>query len=446
VDPNLPMIADGSTDWLNWNPDTYTVANTSFASHPNSIDQDYYVSWNNKIAQNYAVSTFGDGSVYRSNLLDSRVKALIAGGTKITRASLAQAMEDAAVTDLRGEKVLPELLQVIGTPSDPTQAAAVAELQTWLAHGAKRVETSAGSRTYADSDAIRVMDAWWPLLVQAEFSPGMGSSLYSAMTGALQIDESPSVAEDGVGHKGSSFQYGWWSYVDKDIRSVLGQPVSGGLTQSYCGGGNLAQCRTALLGALSTAVATPATTVYPADGTCSAGDQWCSDSIQQHPLGGITDAESNWQNRPTFQQVVQYPAHRGDNIANLAQGKATAASSYQSGFLQPSYPPNLAVDGDATTRWASNWDDNEWIRVDLGSPQQVGRVVLDWESAYAKAYQVQVSNDGSTWTTVWSTASGAGGRDDDSFKPVTARYVRMLGQSRGTQYGYSLYEFSVFAQ
>jgi hypothetical protein len=205
---------------------------------------------------------------------------------------------------------------VIGTPSDPTQAAAVAELKTWLADGTRRKEASAGSKSYADSDAIRIMDAWWPLLVQAEFQPGLGTDLYSAMTGVLSVDDSPyGGSEAGVAHKGSSFQSGWYSYVDKDLRSVLGQSVQGPLAQTYCGGGDLTACRTALLSSLSAAIATPASSVYPVDSVCKAGDQWCADSIQQHPLGGITDDESNWQNRPTFQQVVQYPAHRDASFA-----------------------------------------------------------------------------------------------------------------------------------
>ena len=88
-------------------------------------------------------------------------------------------MESAALTDLRGEDVLPDLLQVIGSApvTDPElRPSAGPELQTWLADGAKRTETSAGSETYHDADAIRIMDAWWPLLVQAEFQPGMGSA------------------------------------------------------------------------------------------------------------------------------------------------------------------------------------------------------------------------------------------------------------------------------
>ncbi|HVV07717.1 penicillin acylase family protein [Amycolatopsis sp.] len=323
VDPNLPILGEPRYEWSGWNPATNDDAHTPAAQHPNSIGQDYYVSWNNKQALGYTAAGFGDGSVHRSDLLDSRLGALVRSGAKISRADVVKAMEDAAVTDLRGEDVLPELLRVIDsqTVTDPAQAKAVEQLRTWLAHGAKRVETSPGSHTYTDADAIRVMDAWWPLLVQAEFGPGMGPDLFTAMTGALQINESPSNGQTGpsagsasanesVPHRGSAFQLGWWSYVDKDLRSVLGEPVAGPLGQPYCGGGDLAACRTALLTSLTQAAAEPASAVYPADDNCSAGQQWCADSIVQRPLGGVTDPSSTWQNRPTFQQVVQFAGHR----------------------------------------------------------------------------------------------------------------------------------------
>ena len=69
--------------------------------------------------------------------------------------------------------------------------------------GAKRTETSAGSKTYADADAIRILDAWWPLLVKAEFQPGLGSDLYTAFSNNLPVDESPSAAH-GPRRKASS--------------------------------------------------------------------------------------------------------------------------------------------------------------------------------------------------------------------------------------------------
>ncbi|HEY0805112.1 MAG TPA: penicillin acylase family protein, partial [Pseudonocardiaceae bacterium] len=125
VDPNLPIQAASQFEWQNWNPATDRSDYTVFGAHPNSINQDYYVSWNNKQALNYTSAAFGDGSIYRSNLLDSRVKALVQSGKKISRSDVVKAMADASVTDLRGEDVLPTLLKVINSQpvTDPTQAA-----------------------------------------------------------------------------------------------------------------------------------------------------------------------------------------------------------------------------------------------------------------------------------------------------------------------------------
>ncbi len=76
----------------------------------------------------------------------------------------------------------------------------------------------------------------------------------------------------------------------------------------YCGGGSLSACRGALLSSLTQASGESASTVYPGDSTCSAGDQWCADSIIQSPLGGITDSPISWQDRPTYQQAVEFPS------------------------------------------------------------------------------------------------------------------------------------------
>jgi len=250
--------------------------------------------------------------VHRGNLLEDRVKKLVQAGG-VTRTSLVKAMADAALADLRAEDVLPDLLQVINSSpvTDTTAAAAVSKLQTWVTAGAKRTETSAGSKTYANADAIRILDAWWPLLVKAEFEPGLGSDLYTAFSNNIPVDEAPSAGHGPTGsHAGSSFQYGWWSYVDKDIRAVLGEPVQGGLQQKYCGGGSLGSCRDALISTLKQAAGLTAAQVYPGDDQCSAGDQWCADSIVQRTLGGIKHGKISWQNRPTFQQVVEYTSHR----------------------------------------------------------------------------------------------------------------------------------------
>ncbi|QMU77358.1 penicillin acylase family protein [Streptacidiphilus sp. PB12-B1b] len=324
TDPDLPIWGTPADEWVGWNTATDTSEDTPPTAHPNATDQNYFVSWNNKQALNYSAAdgNFSYGPVQRVDLLDQGISSYLASGAKFTRAALVQVMEQAAVTDLRGKEVLPLLLRVIDSQpvTDPAQQALVTELTTWLQAGATITPTSAGATSFQNSAAIQLMDAWWPLLVQAEFEPGMGSSLFTALSNDMQVNDSPSGGQQIAGsgaassnqaqpHKGSAFQYGWWGYVSKDLRGVLGQPVQDPLPLAYCGnGGGLAACRTALLTSLSAAAAEPAATVYPADAYCSAGDQWCADSIIQDPLGGITDPGTTWQNRPTFQQVVEFPS------------------------------------------------------------------------------------------------------------------------------------------
>ncbi|SEP50973.1 discoidin domain-containing protein [Amycolatopsis saalfeldensis] len=128
---------------------------------------------------------------------------------------------------------------------------------------------------------------------------------------------------------------------------------------------------------------------------------------------------------------------------NLARGAVTTASSYQADGPGAPYPPQAATDGDANTRWASDWSDPQWLQVDLGHSQSFDHVQLIWESAYGKAYEIQVSDDGTTWHSVYTTTTGDGGVDDLAISG-TGRYVRMSATQRGTTYGYSLYEFGVY--
>ncbi|OAB43893.1 chemotaxis protein [Paenibacillus antarcticus] len=127
---------------------------------------------------------------------------------------------------------------------------------------------------------------------------------------------------------------------------------------------------------------------------------------------------------------------------NLALGKTAVASSVEEAGLEAS----KATDGNSSTRWASiEGNNNEWIYVDLTVTQSVYRVKLNWEDAYAKGYKIQVSNDTTTWTDAYTTTTGNGAIDDITFTtPKTGRYVRVLGVTRGTAYGYSLFDFEVY--
>ena len=82
--------------------------------------------------------------------------------------------------------------------------------------------------------------------------------------------------------------------------------------------------------------------------------------------------------------------------------------------------------------------------MDLGSTQSICKVVLTWEPAYATAFQIQTSANGTTWTPIYSTTTGTGGTQTLTVSG-SGRYIRMYGTARATQYGYSLWEFSVYA-
>ncbi|MFC9331640.1 discoidin domain-containing protein [Kitasatospora sp. NPDC057015] len=128
------------------------------------------------------------------------------------------------------------------------------------------------------------------------------------------------------------------------------------------------------------------------------------------------------------------------DTSDLAAGRTATASSIETSNSLP----DKAFDNNGTTRWASNATNNEWLQVDLGSAQTISSATLVWEAAFAKDYDLQVSTDGTTWTTV-SQQRGhtAAGTDTITLAPRTTRYVKMQGITRGTGYGYSIYSFRV---
>ncbi|WOX19988.1 discoidin domain-containing protein [Streptomyces solicathayae] len=128
-------------------------------------------------------------------------------------------------------------------------------------------------------------------------------------------------------------------------------------------------------------------------------------------------------------------------VPDLALHRPTTASSSEVASLGP----ENATDGDGKTRWASAYRDGEWIQVDLGSRQTVRRVLLDWEAASGRDYDIQVSDDAADWKTVASVrGKPAGARLDElTFDPATARYVRMQGIKRASGFGYSLWRLEV---
>ncbi|TDD61602.1 coagulation factor 5/8 type domain protein [Kribbella antibiotica] len=123
----------------------------------------------------------------------------------------------------------------------------------------------------------------------------------------------------------------------------------------------------------------------------------------------------------------------------LSQGKTATASTSEGAGTAPA----AAVDGDANTRWSSEWADNQWLQVDLGATATVEQVVLQWEAAYATGYRIEVSANGQQWNPIYSTTTGHGGTETLNVSG-SGRYVRVFATTRANGYGVSLFEFKVF--
>ncbi len=124
---------------------------------------------------------------------------------------------------------------------------------------------------------------------------------------------------------------------------------------------------------------------------------------------------------------------------NLALNQPATASGYEGA----SYTPSKAVDGSTSTAWWRNSSRSQWLRVDLGQRQSIARVVVTWGQEYARQYDVEVSNDGYSWSRVLQEGAGNGGTDTIGFSSREARYVRVYCRSEYRN-GYQISELEVY--
>jgi hypothetical protein len=321
TDPLFPTWANYS--WLGYRgravltPGSLTETRRHLYAQPYSADQPYFTSWNNKQAPGFNDPATGQeySSVYRSQLLDRNLKHYLrVEHGKLTLADVINAMGNAGTQDLRGVEVLPYALRILGHPKGSLGRNA-AVLRAWVRSGAHRINRlhPGTSGSYQHGAAVRLMDAWWPLLVRAEFQPVLGRSLLDQVEADFPIDDLPEHGAVACCHVGSAWDVGFYGIVQKDLRAALGTPVRGPLNRIFCGDGSLARCRQALRDSLRQAAAESLRQVYPADAVCAAGDQMCADSIQYRSTGVIGAPGMEWINRPTFQQA--------DLLNGAARGK-----------------------------------------------------------------------------------------------------------------------------
>jgi acyl-homoserine lactone acylase PvdQ len=288
VDPDLPRWGDARYDWQGWLP---------AADHPQQTNppSGQLVNWNNKPAPRFAAADdqWGYGPVYRSQPLAERVAHVS------TLPELVGAVQDAATVDTRGERVLPTLLTALGevnTRTDPLLAEAVALLRDWSAHREDRHRRG----TYTDAAAIALFDQWW--------ADGVARDVLRGTLGAL-ADELPKALDDhpsrGVG---SAFNgVAWYGYVVEDLSRTTNWH------RRYCGGGDPGACtmqlRASLTGAAHRAMAEQGVTRLSA----LTYDK-SRDAIRSVTVGLVATRPIDWQNRPTFQQVVRFRSPHSHRI------------------------------------------------------------------------------------------------------------------------------------
>lgn len=135
-----------------------------------------------------------------------------------------------------------------------------------------------------------------------------------------------------------------------------------------------------------------------------------------------------------------------NDIARLAeqwQWMQCVSTAVASSSENASYPASNAIDGNMSTRWSSSFNDNQWLQIDLGRVRNFYGLTICWESAYARVYNIQVSNDAADWTTVYSESNSNGGTDDFTFPKQSKRYIRINCVTRSSQWGSSIYEVQV---
>jgi acyl-homoserine lactone acylase PvdQ len=289
TDPALPTVGTGGYDWRGFLP---------FAGHARAVNpaSGLILNWNNKPAANVgaADSDFSYGSVQRVELLRPR----LARARKHTLLAVTGAMNAAATQDLRTTDPWPAIRAVLRTGAAPSARAeaSAALVDAWREAGSSRIDGDLDGKI--DNAGAAVMDAAWPRLADAVMTPILGP-LVDRLAELMG-------RSDDAGPGGSSYLSGWYGYVDKDLRTLLGGQVRGQFSRRYCGAGVLAACRDALWAALDAAAAELEAAQGPAPST------WRADATAERIrfTSGVLPDTMRWTNRPTFQQIISFSGHR----------------------------------------------------------------------------------------------------------------------------------------
>jgi acyl-homoserine lactone acylase PvdQ len=337
VDPDLPTWGTGVAEWLSDSgPD---------AIHPQVINpaHGYLLNWNNSPAVGFrsADNDYTWQPVDRSVDLNLKLRAAIARtGGKLTRADVVSAMEAGAVPDSTATGLLPRLLPYMRASPSGTVRAMGLQLGAWLAAGAERIKHNPGDAEYAYPAAVASMDELYPRVVRALFDrvflPAGPVTTWDGLdTGYPVLPQEWASTPNGDGaQQGDGYGGGWEGYVQKALDQLGGghppTPLSEALMAHLCGAPGPATCPAALERAFEAAAAA----LTSANGTADVAT-WTQDtqtrtakttlpdydSISFTAVGIVGQPNIDYQNRPTFQQVAEFPTH-----APRAGGTASSPS------------------------------------------------------------------------------------------------------------------------
>ena len=287
VDPGLPTWGTGDFEWRGFLP---------FGRHPQAVSPagGVILNWNNKPAPGFTAADdqWSYGSVQRVELLGRG----IAARRTHTLATVVGAMNRAATQDLRAVEALPHLLDVIrpapGPPTTPRTALMVELLDDWNEQGSSRIDADLDGRI--DHPGAAILDAAWPRLADAVMSPVLGPLV--PRLAALNP------RDDAANPGASAYGGGWYGYVEKDLRTLLGRGVNGPYRTRFCGAGSIAECRASLVAALQAA----GDELEAAQGPDPT--RWHADATRERIrfAGGLLPRTMRFANRPTFQQVITF--------------------------------------------------------------------------------------------------------------------------------------------
>jgi acyl-homoserine lactone acylase PvdQ len=292
VDQDLPINGTGHEEWRGF---------VSFKDHPQGMNppNGEIVNWNNRPQAGYEApdDNWMLGAIQRVTLLLNN----LGHGRHVTPAHVVSAMNEAATQDVREMTIEPILSKLLrgGHAPNARDAEMLSLLDSWHRQGGSRLDRTGDGMITAPGAMI--MDTAWPLLAKAWASAVLGSSVTSQLAAFQSVYDDPN---NGIGTGG---QYsGWHIWMDKDLRTILGQHVRGKFAVRYCGAGNLNRCRRLLWGAINQA----GNQLAQQQGSDPA--KWRQSATDEEItfVPGLLKYTMRYTNRPTgIQQVLSFSGH-----------------------------------------------------------------------------------------------------------------------------------------